>query len=422
VIASTASILWECHGIASGWLANSFRSEGVGQLSMLLFFEAYLDYHDLQTLTPPEFDSEAFPWLRIATGNQGLIDRIRSGLTTRPAFAGAALCSEYDIVNEINELERRLPVRLQWEHVKGHQDEKKQWYELTWMERLNVRADILATDGLAIDGSPSTIVSFIPSSKVGLRIDYTDVTSKYATHLRKAATLPATLLFTKQHYGWDEDTFKTIDWKAHHGALRKLTFARKKFITKFTHQLLPMGTVFHKIDPNQSAACSSCHGHLESHDHLYRCPSRRHTMTAFLADTLAGFLQDNYTCPALAHILLDSLRREIQGSDQTFQHRHGVNDERCNALLQAQTNIGWPQLFQGRLAIQWSQIQEEFLIANNTEFKLDRRIWTGDIWARNLISLIWNNLQEQWHSRNADRHGRTKEQNHAIRHAKILTS
>jgi hypothetical protein len=317
----------------------------------------------------------AFPWLRIATDNQGLINRIRSGLTTWTAFAGAALCSEYDIVNETTELERRLPVRLQWEHVKGHQDEKKKWYELTWMERLNVRANLLATEGLTIDGPPSTIVSLIPSSKVGLRIDYIDVTSKYATHLRKAATLPVTLLFTQQHYGWDEDTFNTIDWKAHHGALKKLTFARKKFITKFTHQLLPMGTVFHKIDTTQSATCSSCHGHLECHDHLYRCPAQRQTMTAFLDTTLEGFLQDNYTCPALAHILVDSLRCEIMGIDQTFQHRHGVNDECCNALLQTQTNIGWPHLYQGRLATQWSQIQEKFLSDNNTEFKLDRRIW-----------------------------------------------
>jgi hypothetical protein len=338
-------------------------------------------------------------------------------------FAGAALCSGYDIVNAITELERRLPVRLKWEHVKGHQDKKKKWYKLTWMEQLdNVRADILATEGLTIDGSLSTTVAFIPSSKVGLRIDYTDVTSKYATHLRKAATRPAFLIFTQQHYGWDEDTFNTIDWKARHGALKKLTFASKQFITKFTYQLLQMGTVFHKIDPTQSATCSSSHGHLECPDHLYRCPARRQAMTAFLDTDLEGFFQDNYTCPALVHILLDSLRREIHGTDQTFQQRHGVNDERCNALLQAQTNIGWHHLFQGRLATQWSQIQEKFLSDNNTEFKMDHWIWTSDIWARKLISLIWTNMQEQWYDRNADRHGRTKEQNHAIRHAKILTS
>jgi hypothetical protein len=81
---------------------------------------------------------------------------------------------------------------------------------------------------------------------------------------------------------------------------------------------------------------------------------------------------------------------------QNFEY-HPNLDPRAQALLQAQMNIGWPHLFQGRLATQWSQIQEKFLSDNNTKFKLDRRIWTGDIWARKLVSLIWTNIQEQCH-------------------------
>jgi hypothetical protein len=50
------------------------------------------------------------------------------------------LCSEYDTVHKIVELEcQLLPFRLHWEHIRGHQDDKKRWYELTWMEMLNVQ-------------------------------------------------------------------------------------------------------------------------------------------------------------------------------------------------------------------------------------------------------------------------------------------
>jgi hypothetical protein len=43
VIVTSTQMLWECSGIATGWFANSFRSEGgVGQLSLLVFFEAYI--------------------------------------------------------------------------------------------------------------------------------------------------------------------------------------------------------------------------------------------------------------------------------------------------------------------------------------------------------------------------------------------
>jgi hypothetical protein len=58
VIATTTDLLWECCGIASGWFANSFpHSEGFGQLSHLVFIEAYLDYYQLQDLPPGIFKS-----------------------------------------------------------------------------------------------------------------------------------------------------------------------------------------------------------------------------------------------------------------------------------------------------------------------------------------------------------------------------
>jgi hypothetical protein len=165
----------------------------VGQLAILVFIEAYLDYHQLHDVQIPSFNAVADPWLRIATDNQGLIARIKTGLAPKTVFAGAALSPEYDIINEIQDIIRRLPIKLVWEHVKRHQDEKKKWYELTRMETLNVRADYHATQGIANNTNPARIIHTIPSSKVSLRIQETTITSHYATHLRKAATRPAML-------------------------------------------------------------------------------------------------------------------------------------------------------------------------------------------------------------------------------------
>ena len=262
----------------------------------------------------------------------------------------------------------------------------------------------------------------IPSSKVVLMIEQTDITSKYATHLRKAAAQPAMRTRFRKQYGWDKSDFDSVDWNAHHCALRKPSYAEKKFITKFIHQILPMGEVYHKIDPTQSITCPSCKAHRECEAHLYQCPARRLAMVTFLSEDLATFLEQQYTCPALAHILLDTLNSEVHGRTPAFQHRHGGADPRFRALLQAQTNIGWSQIFQGRLVTNWAILQEDFLETNNSEFKLDRRYHTGDIWARKLISLLWLAMRAQWDLRNADRHGRTKAANHAIRHARLLTS
>jgi hypothetical protein len=137
-------------------------------------------------------------------------------------------------------------------------------------------------------------------------------------------------------------------------------------------------------------------------------------MDTFLQEDLGGFLQDIYTCPELGHILMTSLHCEASGGVPAFQRRHGVESPQFDSLLQSQTNMGWCQLFQGRLAQDWSRLQDEFLANNNAKFKLDRRYWTGKIWTRKLISLLWLAMRAQWDLRNADRHGRTKAANHAI--------
>jgi hypothetical protein len=222
-----------CSGITTGWFTNSFRSEGIGQLTLLVFLDAYITYYQLEDLSAPLEPKDSIPWHRIATDNKGLISRITTGLTSKTVFSSAGLRPEYDVVNEILEITRRLALPLTWEHVKGHQDEKRQWYELAQMESLNVRADIHATLGLsATEGKPRHKIPLIPSSKIGLTVGK-DITSHYVTHLRKAASRPAMLQRAQKHYGWLESQFDMVYWKAHHGALQKLPFRERKFVLKF---------------------------------------------------------------------------------------------------------------------------------------------------------------------------------------------
>jgi hypothetical protein len=51
--------------------------------------------------------------------------------------------------------------------------------------------------------------------------------------------------------------------------------------------------------------------------------------------------------------------------------------------------------------------------------KLDRRHFTGDIWARKLVNILWKIIRPQWDHRNADRHGRTTEESQSIRRSRL---
>jgi hypothetical protein len=175
-----------------------------------------------------------------------------------------------------------------------------------------------------------------------------------------------------------------------------------------------MGDVYHKIDPSQPITCQSCQLYPESKGRIYQCPSRQQGMILYLQTDLGDFLQANHTCPELAHILLDALHCEVYGQHPAFQRRHGIHEAKFSNLLQAQTNLGWSQLLQGQLANDWSRLQDEFLEENKCDLEVDRRYYTGDIWARKLVSHLWGAMKDQWDLHNGDRHGNTTEARQSV--------
>jgi hypothetical protein len=68
VVATADQTLWECTGTASGWHANSFRSEAIGQLALLVFHKTCVTFHQLQEVPVPK-PTATEPWTRIATDN-----------------------------------------------------------------------------------------------------------------------------------------------------------------------------------------------------------------------------------------------------------------------------------------------------------------------------------------------------------------
>jgi hypothetical protein len=80
--------------------------------------------------------------------------------------------------------------------------------------------------------------------------------------------------------------------------------------------------------------------------------------------------------------------------------------------------LGWGQLFRGRFTQKWAEIQQSFLLT----LVVDRRYFTGDLWLRKLINLIWKFTRSLWDARNLDRHGRSPLENQAIRRNRLQAS
>jgi hypothetical protein len=142
----------------------------------------------------------------------------------------------------------------------------------------------------------------------------------------------------------------------------------------------------------------------------------------FLNDTLGIFLEAQHTCPELTWCLGAILAGHIRGTEPRFGPKHGRDQPKFLELILAQKAISWDQLVQGRFASQWSSRQEEFLDNNNDTQKLDRHYYSGDIWLRKVVSLIWTTVRACWDHHNSSRHGTNKDEIYAIYRARLLIS
>jgi hypothetical protein len=135
-----------------------------------------------------------------------------------------------------------------------------------------------------------------------------------------------------------------------------------------------------------------------------------------LFNKLQEFHEQEHTCPALHDTLFTALKHEIFDHPPSFLNHH--ENEEVTRLCQEQTLLGWGQLFRGRFSCKWAEIQQSFLLP----LVVDRRYFTGALWVRKLINLLWKFNRSIWDARNVDRHGHTPLQNQEIRCNRLQTT
>jgi hypothetical protein len=181
-------ILWKCKGPTFGLDPRSFRAESSGLLSVLLFFDHYLQFFQAEV--------QATVQHLFYCDNQGLLKRINSHLERHCQ----CLASEYDLESGTVEILDRLLPRFALQHVKGHNDDTARVEDFPWEAQMNCHADALATDYLDNFAIISRVVPFIPASKVSIAIDGNTVTRNIARRLRQAASSPALEKYLRDTY------------------------------------------------------------------------------------------------------------------------------------------------------------------------------------------------------------------------------
>jgi exonuclease III len=393
-----------CMGPARGPRPTSFRAEGYGLLSFLLFLRRVAEFtfmHD--------------PWIgTIATDSKSLLQTLKGIDRTQPSpnfdtplrIDGNSTTLEpmqpdWDILIEIQNALSQLP-EIQLQFIKGHQDRTTRFARLPLLAQLNVEADDMASIYQDTFGSDRPLVILSPRTRAHLIIRNETITSRYPAAIRHAYTGPALQLYIQDRNGWSDSTFQSINWRAHGQVLRNHITHRIHF-SKLVHDILPTASYLNKMDKGKRC-CPCCNHPHEDRDHILTCShfSRnkwRHGLLRALLETCTA----NFTYPPLHDLLQEAVQAWFYNIDPetVFTVPYQQYPRELHLLIRQQNHIGWRQLFHGRFSVEWSRIQSDFYFRTRDDPGRNHKL-TGQGWQVKIITTIWTNWRTLWKQRNHD--------------------
>ena len=147
--------------------------------------------------------------------------------------------------------------------------------------------------------------------------------------------------------GWEMDTFHLVDWKAHHQAVMN-SHLSPTFLNKYLHNILPTGKVICKYQKYYNHCCPSCGEPFEDRFHLLTCQqTNRKKWSSNLLKAIRDFCSNTDVSREMTHFMVEGIYWELQDSPLENIQQY---PEYLQPLIESQNQIGWDQLFKGRLS------------------------------------------------------------------------
>jgi len=388
IIAQQDTTIWRGQGLAPGPAddMHSGRAEAFGLLAALMFLRHYVTCYD-----PLPVDTA----IKCFCDNLGVITNIislQNGTIPRP---NDTTNDDRDLYLALNStISACYPLALQFLHVKGHQDEKAN-RPLTIEEILNIECDRLAKQYVQTSVTKSTALDNpeIEEAQLHLRIAGKTICRRFIPALREAAATPAYKQYLRNKLDWSVSDAGNVNWKALKYAIQSFPPNDQRRLVLFINDKLPLRAS--KAHPHPgSLLCPTCKRDNEDAWHFLECrhADRRREFTS-LKQHLTQFATTNSLHPCLFTALwlgLLAIRNDTAYPD--------IQDELPPILqqaVQAQTRLGWDQLYQGRFSQCWAQAIDQ-LHPNLAS--------SGRLVTTQMIQIIWNYVLATWKLRNQHLH------------------
>ena len=317
------------------------------------------------------------------------------------------LASDTDIQMYIREVIDRTTLDITWEWVRGHQDDNKDIKDLTFAEHLNIETDEIADEGYRLHLQHQ---AHLPGSRLSVYIDneYVSDDNMRQNISHKDHTAPLQEYLQGKH-GWDDRIMDLIDWDMQEEVMDKRSIHEKTNIVKYIHGWQHVGRQkFLFNEKTTEAKCKLC-GEVEQQHHYMKCPCEEwHTHIQKVWKLLKGKLQRSHTHPHIISTISHIIHQKHSPNIYDLRKEHTRHASIDKAIVD-QHQIGWINMFLGRVSKQWGRTQYQYFLDNPAyrspgPYSLEQ---SYSKWRKSFgLSLIQYGL-DLWVERNNKVHGDT---------------
>ncbi len=326
----------------------------------------------------------------IACDGLSALKKARVDWPTEPGEA------HHDLISAIRNLRRHIPLKLIFEHVKGHQDQGliTALPRLAWM---NIEMDALAKNKLLLATAHNQLEK-IPFESWTCSIEGRRTIKHLPLALRRHLNGQIILNHWATRTWFSPKIADTIDWASAEGAMNGMPLAKRQWVSKLAARFLPDGKNMQRWGQRKTAKCPRCPCPEEDKEHIFKCKadSAIKQWTQAL-EQLDNWLEAAKTHPQLRHDIINGLR---QWHDQTSGCRPLSVGSTAGTL---QDHIGWGLALEGCIAKQWQEEQAQYWKA----FKSRRssRRWTIALLTRLMMTAwdMWNHRNKALHEQEENR-------------------
>ena len=376
---------------------------------------------------------ECFDQVRILVDNKTVVER--SSTEQEVINLSDYGVPDQDLWTLTTDLIKKLPIRVEVQWIKGHQDSNKCGEKIhgpfSQDVAMNILVDELATRGLR-EGKGRVIVR--PTLKNTVLSIYdregimvTDVRS-YMTEKINGQKMQEYLEGKK---GWSPDIQSTIEWAGIEGMMKKAHPLKRINLVKMLHNWQNTGQQKGKIrDANlrlmtdnpieptlDERNCSKCPAGCDEEEgelHYLHCPDER---AIDKREKLIGLvlkkLRKLKTYEGITSMVREILTRISQRGEHEFDMSeiNGQGDLSLQRTLWGQEEIGWNYFCQGYFHRGWAIIQSRYYRKNGLTTKT-RNI---DRWKQMFSTILSDFCMECWQMRNEVLHGKDNDESKKLK-------